>query len=418
MGLAKLALMNYLQLLRRHPNYIAYGALHFFFSSPGQTFFISLFVLYFTRELSISHIEFDWLYSGGTLLSAAVLPFVGNWVDEIKLRYFSIALAICFALVCMGVATFTNIYLLFFLIFGLRLCGQGLMCLTANTAIGRYFHEARGKALSLVNFGVSIGESVLPPLVVLLIAGLGWRNTWWVISATVLVVFLPLVISLIKLDSPFQVAPEEEEENEKTPAQANPALSNKSKTRAEALREPRFYFLVLISLFMPFFSTGVMINSSIVGSNYGWSMNLVALSISAFGIARLLMNFISGWLIDKFSGIWVFGLQLVPLIPGVALMVFFPNPTSWFIFFILMGVSARLNSLSGTATWAEIYGTRYLGSIRSLASTFGVFSTAAAPIILGFGLADVKSQQWTFFISIGVMLLLSLLGFALARRRE
>lgn len=408
--------MNYLQLLRRYPNYIAYGALHFFFSSPGQTFFISLFVLYFTQELSISHIDFDWLYSGGTLLSAAVLPFVGKWVDEIKLRYFSIGLAICFALVCVGVATFTSVYLLFFLIFGLRLCGQGLMCLTANTAIGRYFHNTRGKALSLVNFGVSIGESVLPPLVVLLIAAAGWRNSWGVISATVLLIFLPLVISLVKLDSPFQIAPEDEEE-EKPDAEYQPQ-SSKSKTRAEALREPRFYFLVLISLFMPFFSTGVMINSSIVGNSYGWSIELVALSISAFGIARLLMNFLSGWLIDKFSGIWVFGLQVVPLIPGVAFMLFFPNTTSWVIFFILMGVSASLNSLSGTATWAEIYGTRYLGSIRSLASTFGVFSTAAAPIILGFGLADVKSQQWTFVISIAAMVLLSLLGVALARKRD
>ena len=130
------------------------------------------------------------------------------------------------------------------------------------------------------------------------------------------------------------------------------------------------------------------------------------------------MNLLSGWLIDKFSGIWVFGLQVVPLIPGVAFMLFFPNTTSWVIFFILMGVSASLNSLSGTATWAEIYGTRYLGSIRSLASTFGVFSTAAAPIILGFGLADVKSQQWTFVISIIAMVLLSLLGVALARQRD
>lgn len=410
--------MNYLQLLLRYPNYIAYGALHFFFSSPGQTFFISLFVLYFTQELSISHIDFDWLYSGGTLLSAAVLPFVGKWVDEIKLRYFSIGLAICFALVCMGVATFNSIYLLFFLIFGLRLCGQGLMCLTANTAIGRYFHETRGKALSLVNFGVSIGESVLPPLLVILIAAIGWRNSWWVISATVLLIFLPLVISLVKLDSPFQFAPEDEEETEENIDAASRLQSSKSKTRAEALKEPRFYFLVLISLFMPFFSTGVMINSSIVGSSYGWSLELVALSISAFGIARLLMNFISGWLIDTFSGIWVFGLQVVPLIPGVALMLLFPNPGSWVIFFVLMGVSASLNSLSGTATWAEIYGTRYLGSIRSLASTFGVFSTAAAPIILGFGLADIESQQWTFAISIVVMLLLSLLGIVLARRKE
>ncbi|MEM6804127.1 MAG: MFS transporter, partial [Bacteroidota bacterium] len=193
--------MNYLQLLRKYPNYISYGALHFFFSSPGQTFFISLFVIYFTKELEISQLDFDWLYSGGTLLSALILPMIGSWVDVIRLRYFSIALGICFALICVGVALSNSIYVLFFLIFGLRLCGQALMTLTANTAIGRFFHKTRGKALSLTNFGVSIGETILPPLIADLILLIGWRLSWGIVAVSLVLVFIPLVIVLIPLQS-------------------------------------------------------------------------------------------------------------------------------------------------------------------------------------------------------------------------
>lgn len=43
--------MTMLQLLRTHPRYLTYGFLHFFFSSVGQTFFISLFVVSVTARM-------------------------------------------------------------------------------------------------------------------------------------------------------------------------------------------------------------------------------------------------------------------------------------------------------------------------------------------------------------------------------
>jgi len=413
-GPSKTALMNYLQLLKRHPNYIGYGALHFFFSSPGQTFFISLFVVYFIEALSIDHLSFDWLYSGATLLSAFVLPYVGKFVDVVRLRNFSISAGLAFAFFCVLVFLSQNIYTLFLAIFGLRLCGQALLPLTANTSVGRFFDSTRGKALSLINFGVSIGESILPPLAVLLIATVGWQYTWLTTALLVLLVFIPSAMFMVPYDSPFQFAPKEQSA-EKSKIKLESSL--KSKTRAEAIREGRFYLLILISLFMPFFSTGIMINSSLVSASYGWSPELMAICLSAFGIARLLMNFLAGSLIDRFSGIWVFSLQLLPMLLGCLLMMFYPSPGAWIVFFVLMGVSSSLISLSGTATWAEVYGPQHLGSIRSLASTFGVFSTALAPIILGLGLADLNSQFLTFSISAIVMVLLTLLGIGLARKQ-
>lgn len=412
--------MNYAQLLRRYPNYITYGALHFFFSSPGQTFFISLFVVYFIEVLSIEHLTFDWIYSGGTLLSAFVLPHVGKLVDVIRLRHFSIWTGIGLALCCVGMFFLSDVFVLFALIFGLRLCGQALLPLVANTSIGRFFEKTRGKALSLINFGVSIGETILPPLAVFLIALIGWQYTWLVIAGSVVLIFIPSTLWLIPFDSPFQFPQEHihaDEAKEKIEEKIDPINSKtNSKTRSEALREPRFYLLILISLFIPFFSTGMMINNSLVSTTHDWGPELTAICLSSFGLARLKMNFLTGALIDRFSGIWVFSIQLLPILLGCLLMLFFPSPISWIIFFICMGISASLVSLSGTATWAEVYGTLHLGSIRSLASTFGVFSTAAAPIILGFGLTDLPSQNMTFIISSVAIVLLTILGIQLARR--
>jgi len=44
--------MTMRQLIQAHPRYLGFGFLHYFFSSVGQTFFISLFVVGRWRRLS------------------------------------------------------------------------------------------------------------------------------------------------------------------------------------------------------------------------------------------------------------------------------------------------------------------------------------------------------------------------------
>jgi len=83
--------MTMLSLLRQHPRYIGFGFLHYFFSSVGQTFFISLFVASMTDRMNWEDGTFAALYSGATLLAAFSLPFIGTQVDRLRVRYVSTA---------------------------------------------------------------------------------------------------------------------------------------------------------------------------------------------------------------------------------------------------------------------------------------------------------------------------------------
>ena len=49
-----------------------------------------------------------------------------------------------------------------------------------------------------------------------------------------------------------------------------------------------------------------------------------------------------------------------------------------------MGISNGLANVLGSSTWAEIYGVRYLGSIKALTTSLMVFSTAFGTAIFGF----------------------------------
>jgi MFS family permease len=90
-----------------------------------------------------------------------------------------------------------NVPLLFLAILGLRLTGQGLLSLTASTAMARVFGQGRGKALSLSGLGYPLGEGLLPLLVVLLIHGVGWRFSWGILGALIALLLLPATYSLL-----------------------------------------------------------------------------------------------------------------------------------------------------------------------------------------------------------------------------
>ena len=63
--------------------------------------------------------------------------------------------------------------------------------------------------------------------------------------------------------------------------------------------------------------------------------------------------------------------------------IFFDFSYSAYFFFGLIGISNGLANVLGSSTWAEIYGVRYLGSIKALTTALMVFSTAFGTAIFG-----------------------------------
>ena len=391
--------MEYLRLLRQHPRYIGYGLLHYFFSSPGQTFFLSLFVPYWLIALHIDNLEFGSLYSGATLLSAFTLPWLGKLLDQVRLRHFSLGVGIAYMMFCLIMAQMEHPIWLFLALFGLRLCGQGLMGLTASTAIARYFEGDRGKALSLIGFGVSLGELALPLLIVFVLGFLSWQVSWMLTACAIGIIFLPLVLWLIPKNDPFQFA------TPLSPSQTSTPQTGA--TRKQVLKDPIFYLILAIFLCPAFFYTGVIIHKNLLGEANGWSEILLAQALSVFGLSRLLGNLFVGPLIDRLSAVRVFGYALLPMI--LACLAFLLSNQVWvlFLFFWMGGLSGSLVSLTGTAILAEMYGTAHLGAIRSMVTTVMVVATAAAPIVLGWALSNPADHWATMGIAAAVMIILS-----------
>ena len=73
----------------------------------------------------------------------------------------------------------------------------------------------------------------------------------------------------------------------------------------------------------------------------------------------------------------------IPLAISAFVLFYFDNPISSFVFFGLIGISNGMGNVLGSATWAELYGVKYIGSIKALTTALMVFSTAFGTALFG-----------------------------------
>ena len=79
--------------------------------------------------------------------------------------------------------------------------------------------------------------------------------------------------------------------------------------------------------------------------------------------------------------------------------MYFDISFSAFLFLGLIGVSNGFANVLGSSTWAEIYGVRYIGSIKALTTALMVFSTAFGTALFGFLIDTGFSLEQIAFIS-------------------
>tara|TARA_E500000331_G_scaffold188089_1_gene181031 strand:+ start:1 stop:888 length:888 start_codon:yes stop_codon:yes gene_type:complete len=289
----------------------------------------------------------------------------------------------------------------------MRFSGQGMMSHTASTTISRYFTKTRGRALSISWFGLSSAEFILPVLMVYLLTLIDWQNLWLIFSITVLVI-LPiasfLLIKNLNLDSR-----ETQNENIKE-------AEIKQWRRRDVIKDYRFYIISLNMLAMPWIFTGFAVFQSFVQSSKGWGPYVIAQSFMSYSILSVVTLFVSGFLIDKFTSRKLLIFMNIPLLLSVIVLYYFDSPITAFVFLGLVGISNGFANILGSSTWAELYGVKYIGSIKALTTALMVFATAFGTALFGF-LIDIGFTIGDISIVSGIYIFVSLILLFLIRKR-
>jgi len=370
---------------------IIFGFIFTFFSSFGQSFFLGLFNAPIRNELGITHGQFGNIYATATIFSSLLLIWVGKKIDEYQIIYYAFFVILLLFLSSLFFSLINSIYLLSVGIFLMRFSGQGLMSHTSTTTVSRFFEKSRGKALSTVWFGLSSAEFILPVLITYLFVIYSWRTIWQGISIIILL-FLPVVIfytiKTIKLNS---------REKEKNLVKK---LKIKNWKRKEVIKDYRFYIVSLNMLAMPWIATGIFVYQSFISSSKMWNVYTIPKAFMIYSIASIVTLFFSGFLVDKFSSRKLIPLMNIPLLFAMFVLIYYQHEFSAYIFLGLVGISNGLANVLGSSTWAEIYGVKFIGSIKALTTAFMVFSTAFGTAVFGLLIDNDFSIENIAFIAV------------------
>jgi len=381
---------------------IIFGFIFTFFSCFGQSFFIGLFNSSIRETLSITHGQFGTIYASATLFSSLLLIWIGKKIDDVNVIKFAIFVTILLSFSSFFFSKTSSVAFLFVAIFLMRFSGQGLMSHTASTTISRYFTKSRGKALSIIWFGLSSAEFIMPVLIVYLLTLIVWQDLWVIFSLIVLIC-LPLasyiLVKDVKLDTRESTQNEKLKEN-----------NIKNWKRIEVLGDYRFYIVSLNMLAMPWIATGVFVYQSFVTNSKGWGEYTIAQSFMSYSIFSVITLIVAGYLIDKFTSRKLLIYMNIPLFLGTLVIIYFDAPQTAFLFLGLVGISNGLANLLGSSTWAEIYGVKYIGSIKALTTALMVFATAFGTALFGFFIdAGFSIEKIAFIAAIAIACSIALL---------
>ena len=393
-----------LALIRQQWQLLLFGFLMTFWSSPGQTFLISLFSGEIRAEMTLSDGEFAGIYSLATLGSAVLMIWTGALVDKVDLKKLSLIVVCGLAAGCGIMSIADSMAMLLLGLFLLRQLGQGLMFIISSTAMVRYLDEHKGKASALAGIGYAVAEAILPGLLVALVLWIGWRQSWQVTALALLACMLPAILLLLRDHR------RRHDHYLAGLAEANSADSHVHRrrqwSRAEVIRDRYFYLFVPGLMSQPLMFTGFIFHQVHLVESKGWPLIGWAALFSLYALVSVGTKLVCGPLIDRFGAIRTIPLVALPMGIGLVILALADSLFWGGVFLALTGITVGFQSTAVAPFWSEMYGTRHLGAIKSLGAAAMVFCTALSPVIIGWQI-DLGVSMETLSLASAVYIFLT-----------
>ncbi|MFY0646252.1 MFS transporter [Sulfitobacter geojensis] len=365
--------MGYFSFLRTNWLFLLAGFLLTFTSSYGQTYFISLFAGEIKTDFGLSDGQWGGIYTIGTTMSAVAMIWAGVLTDKFRVRALAIGVMLSLAAACVAMALNTSWVLLIVVVFALRLSGQGMMSQLGAVAMVRWFEANRGKALSLSSTGFAAGQAILPIVFVALFAVTSWRALW-LLAAAIVVLTIPLLVMLLRQERTPQSMAQETQ---------IAGMYGRHWSRAEMLRSGLFVLMIPLIVGPAAWGTALFFQQVHLAQVKGWELVAYVALMPVYTASTIATTFASGWAIDRYGVSRIVPFQMLPFAVSFAVLAFADTIFMAGLGLVIFGMGQGSQGTATSTFWAEYYGTRHIGAIKSVAAALMVFGSAIGPGVTG-----------------------------------
>jgi MFS family permease len=359
------------------------SGLTLFFSGPGQTYSISIFIDSYINEFGWSRSIVSGLYSIGTLCAGLLMGFVGRLLDKYGHRKMTPIISILLGLACIWMSIIISTPMLLVGFFMLRLFGQGSMSLTSLTLPPQWFIKKRGRAISIVSIGGGLSLAILPILNAWLIQNYGWRFAWWTLAVLLWAVMTPVSQIFIR-DSAEEIGllPDGQDHGD---TEANTAVyfEEKSWTLSEAIKTRAFWIIIYNNIVRSAIVTGLVFHQISIMAQVGLGIEIAAMVSSIVSIIRVPIVLLAGQIVDRFQLRYLLSFTMTLMLISLIILIGADSLQTVIIYGVLLGVMMGFESLIGGVIWPNYYGRKHLSTIRGVTMMVGVIGSALGPLPYG-----------------------------------
>jgi len=404
------------------------GTVGVWISFPGQTVGVSVFTDPVKDALGLSRNQFSNAYLIGTFASALLIGKSGKLLDILGSRLVTflscllLGTALLLASVSVEISTFfedvlnadswvvsfTVISCLFFLI---RFSGQGLLTMASRNMIMIWFDKNRGKINSFTSISLSLGFSLAPLLINVLIDNGGWEHAWRLLALGIFVFsFFVWQFYRNKPEDhgllPDGVAVLVSEEDVVSQQEEN------SFTLAEATKTRSFWMYAFILAFNAFVVTGFSFHIVSIFGTIDVEKSAAVAIFFPISIVSVIVSLFFNILSDYLKLQWqLYGMILAGILACFGL---FYLSESFGVYLLIVGVGALggFFSVLNAIVWPRFYGRKHLGAITGKVMSFIIVSSAIAPSLFSFFFGYFGSYKY-----VGLLCLIFLMFLLIGSRK-
>ena len=374
---------------------------------------LSIFIEPLTREFGWSRTALSGAVSLGGLLAALVTPLIGPILDRRGSR-----LVLCLAVLVNGIAlillSLTPSLLVFYVLFCIaRMNWAGPFDIGIYGALNNWFVARRAFATSIATLAQMAGLVAMPLIAQFAIVHEGWRAGWLALGAVTLVVgFVPAWLFLARRPEDLGLSPDGASA---AGSGASPGPVEARFSRAQAVRTPAFWLLILYTVLVYPVQAGVSLHQAPHLVERGIDATTAAAIVASFSLMSGVAAMACGLLPRRLPVRFPMALVGLLLGAGAFLMTRAATPAGGYLAAALfgLGVGGVLTLLP--VAWADYFGRANFGAIRGLALSAQVLAQASGPLLSG-GLHDLTGDYQASLYGFAGLSVLSVAAALAARR--
>ncbi len=357
--------------------------------------------------------EFGWSrgeISGALTVLAGTVTlcayFFGRLVDRIGVRKVAIGSLTAFGLSWALIALTPPSLLAFYALFAFcAVVGGASVPISWTRAINAWFVEKRGMALALALCGTGFTAALINFIAPTLVTHFGWRGVMVGTALLPLLIALPVAIKYFhEPETPITT----NTPNAQTKAESGEQVGF---TTAEALRQPRFWFILIAITLVALAFGGLYVNLVPLLTDKGFSTGAAGGIAGSLGLAVLGGRLAVGYFLDKIWAPWV---ALPTFLCAAGACLVFTGDNFGFALAmtgaILLGVAAGAETDLIAFLAAKYFGLKNYGAIYGILYMPFAFGTALSAPVYGFtfdyfGSYNLALYTAAGFFTVGALLL-------------